>query len=98
MLALSLLSAALIERWLQVCRVKTTFGLLQTNWFASTRMNSQKCLKLESERRKKEIYLENPRSFEKYRNATLRKCLRLECAIGLVTECFDVGAWHLARS
>jgi len=37
------LPAALLECWLEVCRVKTTFGLLPTNWFVSTNMNSMKC-------------------------------------------------------
>jgi len=39
-----LLSAAMLERWPQVCRVKITFTLLPTNCFASTRTNSMKCL------------------------------------------------------
>ena len=37
-----LLSAALLERWPHVCRVKTTFIVLPTNRFVSTSINSMK--------------------------------------------------------
>jgi len=46
-----LLPAAMLKRWLQVCRVKITFGLFPMNRFVTTtwRKNSVKCLrKLES--------------------------------------------------
>ena len=39
-----LLSAALLERWLQVCRVKITFTRLPTNRFLSTTKISMKCV------------------------------------------------------
>jgi len=38
-----LLPADVLERWLQVCCVKITFTLLQTNCFASTTANLMKC-------------------------------------------------------
>jgi len=55
----SLLSAALLERWPQFCRVKITFTTLPTNGFVSTtkKIDEMRC-KLDS--------TENPRSFEKY--------------------------------
>jgi len=37
-------SAALLERWPQVCRVKITFPKLPTNRFVSTTKNSMKCV------------------------------------------------------
>ena len=43
-LARRLLSAALLERWPQVCRVKITFTALPTNGFVSTTKNSMKCV------------------------------------------------------
>ena len=39
-----LLSAALLERWPQVCRVKVTFTVLPTNRFVSTTKTSMKCV------------------------------------------------------
>jgi len=39
-----LLSAALLERWLQVCRVKITCTKLPTNHFVSTTKLSMKCV------------------------------------------------------
>jgi len=39
-----LLSAALLERWLQVCRVKITFTKLLTNRFVSTTRKSMECV------------------------------------------------------
>jgi len=42
--ALSLLSAAMLERWPQVCRVKITFTKLPTSRFVSTTKNSMKCV------------------------------------------------------
>jgi len=39
-----LLSAALLERWPQVCRVKITFAVLSTNRFVSTTKKSMKCV------------------------------------------------------
>jgi len=39
-----LLSATLLERWLQVCHVKITFELLRTTLFVSTRTNLMKCV------------------------------------------------------
>jgi len=38
------LSAALLERWPQVCRVKITFSKLPTNCFVSTTKISMKCV------------------------------------------------------
>ena len=38
-----MLSAALLERWPQVCRVKITFTKLLTNRFVSTTKKSMKC-------------------------------------------------------
>jgi len=38
-----LLPATLLERWPQVCRVKTTFELLPITSFVSTKTNSMKC-------------------------------------------------------
>ena len=35
--------AAMLERWLHVCRVKITFELLMTNWFISTKISLMKC-------------------------------------------------------
>ena len=37
-------SAALLERWPQICRVKITFTKLPTNRFVSTTKNSIKCV------------------------------------------------------
>ena len=34
----------MLERWLQVCRVRITFTLLPTNCFVSTTTNSMKCI------------------------------------------------------
>ena len=39
-----LLSAALLERWPQICRVKITFKALPTNRFVSTTKNWMKCV------------------------------------------------------
>jgi len=39
-----MLTADMLERWPQVCRIKITFGLLPTNRFVSTQTNSMKCL------------------------------------------------------
>ena len=41
-IALLLLPAAILERWLQLCRFKITFGLPQTKWVVSIRTNSNK--------------------------------------------------------
>jgi len=38
-----LLSADMLERWPQVCRVKIMFTLLRTNYFVSATMNSMIC-------------------------------------------------------
>jgi len=39
-----LLSAALLQRWPQVCRIKITYTKLPTNHFVSTTKNSMKCV------------------------------------------------------
>jgi len=54
-----LIPAALLERWLEVCRVKITFKVLPTKSFVSTKkkFDEMRC-KLDS--------TENLRSFEKY--------------------------------
>jgi len=42
-IARHLLSAAMLERWPQVCRVKITLERLRKNWFLYTQTDSTKC-------------------------------------------------------